>query len=258
MTALLATRRLGVSIAGIEICSDLNIIVEPGSRWAILGRNGSGKTTLLKTLAGLHAPDSGEVAIEGLCLDRMPRRRLARSLGFLFQEQAMLFPGTVLDTALIGRHPYLDEWRWETAEDIACARAALARVGLAGKENRQLSTLSGGECQRLAIATLLTQDPMIYLLDEPSTHLDLYHQIHVLRILCDLAREGRKTLIMVLHDVNLAARFCDHALLLFGGGALLHGAAASVLTEENLARLYGHPVLRFETEKGAIFSPAWD
>lgn len=258
MTSLLTTRNLGVSIADIRICSNLNISIENGSRWAILGRNGCGKTTLLKTLAGLHTQDTGEIAIQGTTLDDIPRTQLARILGILFQEQTTLFPGSVLDAALIGRHPHLGPWRWETEEDVACARSALAQVGLAGKEARNLSSLSGGEYQRLAIATLLTQDPALYLLDEPSTHLDLYHQIHILRILRNLTLTGSKALIMVLHDVNLAARFCDHALLLFGDSDLLYGAADAVLTEENLEKLYGHPVVRLRTEQGVVFSPAWD
>jgi iron complex transport system ATP-binding protein len=258
LTTLLTTRNLAVSIADVRICRNLDITIEIGSRWAILGRNGCGKTTLLKTLAGLHAQDSGEIILNGEALGGISRAQLARARGILLQEHASLFPGTVLDAALIGRHPYLSQWRWEDAEDIACARSALEQVGLAGKEARDLSTLSGGEQQRLAIAALLTQDPTLYLLDEPSTHLDLYHQIHILRLLCELSRTAGKALIMVLHDVNLAARFCDHALLLFGADALTYGTTAEVLTEENLERLYGFPIARLQTEQGNIFSPHWD
>lgn len=258
MNTLLETRNLGVSIADVRISRDLNFKVERGSRWAVLGRNGCGKTTLLKTLAGLYAQDSGTITLGGEILDTIPRAQLARSLGILFQEQDTLFPGTVLEAALIGRHPYLGPWRWETEDDIAQARSALAQVGLAGKESRTLSTLSGGERQRLAIATLLTQAPELYLLDEPSTHLDLYHQIHILRILRELSRGGDKALIMVLHDINLAARFCDHALLLFGSDALVHGPIDEVLTEDNLLRLYGHPLVKHRTKQGGIYSPVWD
>lgn len=258
MSPLLVTRDLDVSIAGTGICRGLDLRIERGSRWAVLGRNGCGKTTLLKTLAGLYPRDTGEILLAGEVLEKIPRTRLARTLGILFQEQETLFPGTALEATLIGRHPYLAPWRREREEDIEHARTALAQVGLAGKESRILSTLSGGERQRLAIATLLTQDPALYLLDEPSSHLDLYHQIHILRILRDSTRGGAKSLVMVLHDVNLAARFCDHALLLFDPEHLAHGPIREVLTEENLSRLYGHPMRRLETEQGEIFSPAWD
>jgi iron complex transport system ATP-binding protein len=258
LTALLATRSLAASIADVRICRDLNLTVECGSRWAILGRNGCGKTTLLKTLAGLHAQDSGEIFLNGEALGDIPRTQLARTIGIQFQEQARLFPGTALDAVLIGRHPHLGPWRWEGEEDIACARAALAQVGLAGKEGRDLSSLSGGEQQRLAIAALLAQNPMLYLLDEPSTHLDLFHQIHILRLLRDLTHAAGKALVMVLHDVNLAARFCDHALLLFGSDELAYGTTTEVLSQENLTRLYGHPIARLHSGQGDIYSPVWD
>lgn len=258
MTALLTTRSLAVSIADVRICRGLNLAIESGSRWAILGRNGCGKTTLLKTFAGLHAQDSGEIFLNGASLAGLARAQRAHAIGIQFQEQDRLFPGTVLDAALIGRHPHLGPWRSESENDFARARAALAHVGLADKEGRDLSTLSGGELQRLSIATLLAQDPALYLLDEPSTHLDLFHQIHILRLLRDLSHAAGRALIMVLHDVNLAVRFCDHALLLFGAEALTYGTTAEVLTEENLTRLYGNPIARLHTEQGVIFSPAWD
>jgi iron complex transport system ATP-binding protein len=258
MTVLLATRNLGVSIAGLEICRNLSINIENGSCWAILGRNGCGKTTLLKTLAGLHVQDAGEILFQGAPLNHVPRMQLARARGVLLQEQSLTFPGTILDAALVGRHPYLKPWQWETEEDVERARLALTQVGLTGKEGQALSTLSGGEQQRLAIATLLTQDPLLYLLDEPSTHLDMYHQIHILRHLRELADRQDKAMIMVLHDLNLAFRFCDHALLLFGADTHLHGPITEVLTEENLQRLYGYPIARFSTGQGEIFSPLWD
>lgn len=258
MTALLTTRNLAVSIADIRICRGLNLVIESGSRWAILGRNGCGKTTLLKTLAGLHGQDTGEVLLNGEALGGIPRTQLARTLGIQFQEQTRLFPTAVLDAVLIGRHPHIGPWRWEGEDDVARARAALGQAGLAGMEGRDLSTLSGGELQRLAIAALLAQDPALYLLDEPSAHLDFFYQIRTLRLLRDLSHTAGKTLVMVLHDVNLAARFCDHALLLFGAETLTYGTTTEVLTEANLTRLYGHPITRLQTGQGIIFSPAWD
>jgi len=254
---LLATRNLSVSIAGITVCRGLDLEIGAADRWAILGRNGTGKTTLLKTLAGLHAPDAGTLAFDGVAQDQIPRRKLAQRLGVLFQDQAPLFPGTVLETALIGRHPWLDKWRWEGPEDIGIARAALAAVDLDGFEHRTLATLSGGERQRLGIATLLAQDPALCLLDEPTNHLDPYHQIQIMELLCrTTAPTGRHAVVMVLHDVNLAARYCDHALLLYGDGATEYGATRKVLSTGNLERLYGHPVISVETEYGEFYYPA--
>ena len=253
---LLHLQALSVSIAGIAVCRDLDLAVPAGSRWAILGRNGVGKTTLLKAIAGLHAPDAGLVLLEEWPLDAWPRRRAAQKIGVLFQDQTTLFPGTVLETVLIGRHPYLDNWRWEGEDDVALARAALAEVGLAGTEERSLATLSGGERQRLAVATLLCQEPSVYLLDEPSNHLDPHHQVEVMETVRRRVAGGTEhAAVMVLHDVNLAARYCDYALLLYGDGVTEHGPAKQVLNAENLGRLYGHPMVGVGTERGEFYFP---
>ncbi len=253
---LLATRRLDVSIAEITVCRGLDLDIEAGSRWAILGRNGVGKTTLLRTLAGLHAADRGEVLIDGAALERLTRRELARRLGIQLQEAVALFPGTVIETALIGRHPWLEPWRREDEEDLRIAREALAAVDLEGCEDRALATLSGGERQRLGIATLLAQAPALCLLDEPTNHLDPRHQVRVMELLCRQAELDRRGIVMVLHDVNLAARFCDHALLLYGDGAVEAGATREVMNPHSLERLYGHPVIVAETEFGEFYYPA--
>ena len=143
----------------------------------------------------------------------------------------------------------------DIAQDEAIARSALAAVSLAGLETRSSATLSGGERRRLALATLLVQDPQLFLLDEPVNHLDVQHQIAALDLLTRLTREKSKTLLMVLHDVNLAARYCDFLLLLFGEGETLQGPARELLTEVNLQRLYNHPLRRVQTDVGDFFYP---
>jgi len=253
---LLSARGLSVSIAGIAVCEALDVDIGAGTRWAVLGRNGSGKTTLLRTLAGLHAPGAGEILLDGVALAEWPRRALARRSGMLFQEQDALFTGTVLETVLIGRHPYIEGWRGEDAEDIGIARSALAEVGLAGMEGRGLGTLSGGERQRLAMAMLLCQDPALYLLDEPTNHLDPHQQIALMDILCRRPAGGAaRTAVMVLHDVNLAVRYCDHALLLFGEGDVAVGETARVINPDSLARLYGHRMFAVRSPRGEFFHP---
>ncbi len=253
MPTLLTANDLTVSIADKSVCHGLNLSIERGQCWGILGRNGIGKTTLLHTLAGLHAPDAGAIYLEEQPLTRLPRRHIAQSIGVLFQHSEDPFPSTVLETALIGRHPYLNAWDWESEEDQTLARQALAAVGMDGMASRQADTLSGGERQRLAIATLLTQDPQLLLLDEPANHLDLHHQITLLDLLVRQTRERGKALLMISHDLNLTARYCDHVLMLFGEGETLQGEASEVLTETNLARLYGHPIRCAEVEGRQVF-----
>jgi iron complex transport system ATP-binding protein len=143
-------------------------------------------------------------------------------------------------------------FEWESEEDESVARRALAQVGLSGMDDRLAHTLSGGERRLLALATLLTQDPPLFLLDEPSYHLDLHQQIAVLELLRARARNG-KALVMVLHDVNLALRYCDHALLLYGDGQTEQGEIAAVLDETRLTRLYRHPVMALKGSGRRVF-----
>ena len=255
MNAILETRALQVRVGEKLICRDLNLCVQAGECWAVLGMNGVGKTSLLLTLAGLKTPRAGTVYLHGKPLAELPRHELAKICGVMFQDSDDAFPARVLETALIGRHPHLRAWQWESAADEALARAALQAVGLADLAQRANNTLSGGERRRLALATLLTQDPALMLLDEPINHLDLHHQINALELLTQQVAQHGKTSVMVLHDVNLAARYCDAALLLFGDGEVLQGPVHAVLHLENLSRLYGHPVRSVETPGGILFYP---
>ncbi|OGT20320.1 MAG: hypothetical protein A2V90_00315, partial [Gammaproteobacteria bacterium RBG_16_57_12] len=244
------------SIAGKLVCHDLDLVMRRGECWGLLGSNGVGKTTLLHTLAGLRRADSGLIHLNGIPLYSLPRRDIARRLGVLLQEQLDPFPGTVLERILQGRHPHLGRWDWEGADDFALADQALEQVGLRDLAGRQIATLSGGEKQRVAIATLLTQAPDLYLLDEPVNHLDLHHQIALLDLLADKRNAAASALMMILHDINLAARYCDHILLLYGDGAIKAGPRHDILTRENLSTLYQHEILSFQGPHGPGFLPA--
>jgi len=254
-TPLLACHGLHVEIGGKQVCNNLNLEIHAGQRWALLGINGVGKTTLLHTLAGLREPAAGELLLNGQPIKAQPRRQVAQQLGLLLQDEGDAFPGTVLETALSGRHPHLGRWQWESATDITLAEQALAQVGLAGLETRQIGTLSGGERRRLSLATLLCQEPRLFLLDEPINHLDPHQQIALLELLAAQTQDDTRGLLMILHDVNLASRFCDQTLLLFGNGETRHGTTASVLTSENLERLYGHPVITLAGPDGPVYLP---
>lgn len=254
--SLLATQALSVDIGGKRIAAELDLAIESGQSWAVLGANGAGKTTLLHALAGLRQPSAGTVSLDDHPLSAWRRRAVAQRLGILLQETHDPFPATVLETALIGRHPHLGPWQWEGAADRKRARAALAQVELDSLEERAIDTLSGGERRRLALATLLVQEPALYLLDEPTNHLDLHYQIRLLGRMREQSRAAGGALVMALHDVNLAARFCDHVLLLFGDGSALHGPASSLLTAEHLTWLYHHPIEAVPFGEHRAFLPA--
>ncbi|MDH5766873.1 MAG: ABC transporter ATP-binding protein, partial [Gammaproteobacteria bacterium] len=216
--SLLEIQNLDISIATTQVCNKLNLTIEPGQVWAILGRNGIGKTTLLHTLAGLREADGGEIFIHQDNIKQLNRKQVAQKIGLLLQHHEDAFPTSILETVLIGRHPYIPNWQWESAMDKQLAMNALEQVELQHMAHRQTNQLSGGERQRVAIATLLTQNPEILLLDEPNSHLDLNYQVKLLDHICQYARENNQAVIMSLHDINLAARFADHLIFLHGEG----------------------------------------
>ena len=239
---LLTARSLSLERGGRLLCRELNLEIAAGERWGILGPNGAGKSTLLLALAGLERQASGEVTFRGKPLQHWNRKNLARELGVLFQLEEVTLAGTVLESVLTGRHPHLGTFGWETAGDLAIARDAIRAVGLDGLENRDPQTLSGGEHQRMEIATLLTQQPRMSLLDEPTNHLDPGQQIAMLELLQRRLNGAGKASVTVLHDVNLALRFCDHLLLLRGDGDWKSGPAGEIASVELISWLYRHPV----------------
>ncbi|MDO8703469.1 MAG: ABC transporter ATP-binding protein [Sulfuricaulis sp.] len=236
--AMLQARDVSLKVAGRTLCADLTVGFEAGQNWVILGANGSGKTTLLHAFAGLRPVDQGSIGLDGTDIRGVPHRQRARRLGLLFQDFESAFPATVLETVLTGRYPRLPRWQWESAEDYRAAEAALETVGLTGLAQRSLATLSGGERRRVDIAALLAQDAPICLLDEPTNHLDLRHQVQILERLAERARRPGHFNIFVLHDINLAARFGTHGILLFDKGECLHGPLSGMLQRPNLERLY--------------------
>ena len=250
----LAAQQVAVRVGGRELVSNLTVDFGPGEFVAILGRNGCGKTLTIHTLAGLREPSSGSVCVDGLPISGQTRRAVARRLGLLAQDLEDGFVTTALETVLIGRHPHLSFWQWETAEDRRLAQSALATVDLEDFSARRTDTLSGGEQRRVAIAALLAQDPGVYLLDEPTNHLDPHHQLAVLRLFRELADNG-STVIATLHDPTLAARFADRALLLFGEGRWLIGPAGETIVAESLSSLYLTPMIEVRQEGRRIFVP---
>jgi iron complex transport system ATP-binding protein len=251
----LHTQDLIVNVPGRYDGFALNLSIEPGQTWGVLGPNGAGKTTLLHTLAGLLPARSGQVLLNDLPLTEQKRRLIARQIGLVFQDRQDSFPATVMETALIGRHPWLSPWESEQGDDQARAQRALAALDVDHLASRLLNTLSGGERQRVAIAMLMAQNPDIWLLDEPTNHLDLHHQVRVMSLLRKQAQAG-KTVFMCLHDLNLAARWCSHVLLLYPNGEACWGAAADMLIPEALERLYNQRLAVVQAAGAPLFVPA--
>jgi iron complex transport system ATP-binding protein len=257
---LLEADRLALRIGERWLCCEFSLSLAAGECLALLGPNGAGKTTLLLTLAGLREPTVGEVRLGGRPYAAWPALAAARFRGLLAQQQPDHFAASVLETVLIGRHPHLGRWGWEDGRDVALAERALADVGLAGFATRDVLTLSGGERQRVAIATLLVQAPRLFLLDEPLNHLDLHHQIATLALFRRLCNEAAADgagcgVVMVLHDINLAARYADHVILLDGRGGVVAGARERVLQADLLSQAFGHPLRRFELDGRPTFIP---
>jgi len=229
---------LTVRVPGRTLLEDLELDVASGDFLAVLGQNGAGKTRMMLTIAGLLPIDEGDVELGGEPLQSLKRQDVARRLALLPQYVDDVFPATVLDTVLIGRHPHIGPFELESSRDRQIARQSLRQVDLADFMDRDIDTLSGGERRRVAIAQVLTQTPAIFLLDEPTNHLDPQHQLDVLEVFAEKARDGA-TVVASLHDVNLAVRFATRCLLLYGDGRWQAGDTASVLDEERLSELYG-------------------
>ncbi len=252
----LSVSGLRVEVAGRTLVDDFDFELDAGETVALLGKNGAGKTLLLHTLAGLREAAGGEIHLSGEPLAALPRRTLARRLALLPQGSDDVFPATVLETVLIGRHPHIDLMGWESDADLGIARDALAAVDLLDLEGRDVLTLSGGERQRLAIAQCLTQDATMMLLDEPTNHLDPHHQVDVLELLKAQADDGRAVL-MALHDVNYAAHFTDRCVLLYGNGEYDVGDTGAILDADRLERLYGTAIDAVPFNGKRVFVPAF-
>lgn len=221
------------------IVESLALTVPAGRITTIVGANACGKSTLLKSMARLLTPSSGAVLLDGKAIHRQPTRQVARTLGLLPQSPIAPDGIAVSDLVSRGRHPHQGALaRWTRDDDDAVAHA-LDATGTAHLADRPVDELSGGQRQRVWIAMALAQQTDILLLDEPTTFLDISHQIDVLDLLTDLNRERGTTIVMVLHDLNLAARYADHLVAMAHGRMLAAGSSAEVLTEETVRTVFG-------------------
>lgn len=235
----LAAADLVLGYGGAPIVDRLDLAVPERAFTVLLGPNGSGKSTLLRALAGLLRPKAGTVLLGGEPLAAMPARRIARSIGVLTQGPRAPEGLTVRELVAQGRYTHRPLFGGWTAADEAGVAEALQLTGMEDLAERPLDDLSGGQRQRAWIAMALAQETEVLLLDEPTTFLDLAHQLEILDLVADLVRERGKTVIAVLHDLNQAARYADHMVLLAGGRIVVAGDPATVMTAETIADVFG-------------------
>ena len=232
---------LSVGYESRTVLTDVSFAVRPSELVGLIGANGAGKSTLLKTVRGLLAPLGGTVALLGTGIQSLSPRAFAQRAAYLSQQTEIPFGYTVRDIAMTGRYPYLGWWQREGGRDRALVDASLAYVGMTALADRPMQELSGGQRQRALFAKVLAQQTPVLLLDEPATGLDLFYQEELFHFCQDICAAGR-TVLMVVHELGLAARFCSR-LLLFGGGHLLaDGTPADVLTPARLTAAYDAPI----------------
>ncbi len=233
---------LGFSYNGAQVLSRLDFSVAAGEFLGIIGPNGAGKSTMLKLLDRILLPKTGRIMIKGRLLRNYSRRELARVIGFVQQEFSSTFNFSVMDIVLMGRFPYQKAFGFESERDLEIAVQAMHATDCYNLRKRNFLNLSGGERQRVVLASALTQEPEILLLDEPTTALDLKHQVHFYDILKKLQREKGMTILTVTHDVNLAAQFCDRILVIKNGMMVADGTVDQVIHKSILENVYETPM----------------
>jgi iron complex transport system ATP-binding protein len=230
----LRAENLRFSYGGQRVIDGVTLTVAPGDRLALVGPNGSGKSTLIRLLSGVLRPEEGRVLLEGRDLRSYRPRELARRIAVVPQETSLDFPFSVLEVTLMGRSPHLVGLGFEGDRDVAIAERCLELVGARSLGSRRFQELSGGEKQRVVIARALAQEPAVLLLDEPATFLDVKHVVDIFEVLVERSVSERISLVVVLHDLNLAALYCPRIALLKNGRLLAEGPTGEVLTYANV------------------------
>lgn len=243
MKNVITARGLAYSYGDLHVLEGLSFSVLQGDFFMIIGPNGSGKTTLLRCLSGILRPRTETLDILGTPIQKYSRKSLARSIALVPQTAPVDFPFTVGEVVLMGRSPHLGVLGVEHQQDLDMARQAMAFTGVVSLAHRKLDQLSGGERQRVMIARAICQEPEIILLDEPTASLDLAHQVRIMDLMEQLREEKKVTILMVSHDINLAALYGNRLMLLKQGRILSLGSPSEVLTFQTLESAYGCPLL---------------
>jgi iron complex transport system ATP-binding protein len=224
------------------ILDAVSFSVTAGSLLGIIGPNGAGKTTLLRVLSGALPFSTGSLLIRGKDARSFRRRELAQIVGFVPQTLDVPVAFTVAEFVAMGRTPYVSGWARLSRNDDAAIRTAMEMTDILGLEGRLIDELSAGEKQRAVVAMALAQEPQVLLLDEPTAHLDIQHAWNLMALIVKLNREHGVTVVLSSHDLNLAAEFCSHLLLMEEGRIVAHGTPLDVLDADRLSRVYAHPL----------------
>ena len=240
---MLGIKNISIRYGPCDVVRGVSFDLRSGEIIALLGPNGAGKTTLIRSLNGTIPVTSGEVWLDGALLSEHSRRDIARSISVVAQENETKFPVTVIEYVLAGRFANGSAFGWESENDIAIARNALAQCDLNEFGDRLMNELSGGERQRVVLARALATDAQVLLLDEPTANLDLAHQAMMFRLVRGRCRDAKASAIVITHDLNLAAEFADRVMLLRAGEVFAFGRPDEVLTESNLNEVYNVQVL---------------
>lgn len=235
---VLSCEQVSFAYGAVEVLSAISCEISTGEIVGLLGPNGSGKSTLVRLMSGVRSPQAGRVMYTGRDLQSYSRDELARSIAVVPQETTIELPFSVLEVVLMGRSPYLGKFGFESAHDLAVAQQAMERTGVAALATREVHALSGGERQRVILARALAQEPRVLLLDEPTAFLDIKHQVAVYDLIKQLSREQGLAVVAILHDLNLAALYCDRLVLLKAGRVFCQGTPDHVLTYVNIKAVY--------------------
>jgi iron complex transport system ATP-binding protein len=219
------------------IIDDIDLVIESGEAVTILGPNGCGKSTLIKTICNILQPKAGTVSIDGKDIKDMDGKELGRTIGYMPQSTTFFGNSMLYDYVLIGRRPYV-EWSY-SKEDINIAADAMVKLGIDHLYDREVSTLSGGQLQRAALARTLTQDPKFYIFDEPTSALDLRNQLVTLKLMESIIKEKNVCMLMAMHDLNLALRYSDKVMVLKDGKIYGFGPTEEIITTKMIRDVYG-------------------
>lgn len=249
MVNILEVKDVSFQYSGRTVIEDINLQVRPGEIIGILGPNGCGKTTLLKILNRNLKALTGTVLIEGDEVNEISKRAIAQRMAVVPQNNEVSFSFTVLDIVLMGRMPSLERFQEESEDDLRIVYDAMEKCNILQFAERYINHLSGGERQRAIIARALAQEPKILLMDEPTLHLDVNHQIDMLDMVTGLAREEGLTVVIVTHDLSLAARYCDRLFLISDHRIAAFGPVREVLTPENMRHVFSIDAYVEENER---------